>query len=199
MTTAADRGARARRPRRRVSSRWPSNSRPRVLGGEDEQRPPGIARGRCRRPWPTGADGSGRPGSRSPAAPTQRDERRAAARRGVGHDPVRDAAPPRAPRSPRPPRRSARPRGRGRRRGRAAAPRTPARAARQVGRSRVMGAMVGSAAARRRRVLRCRMGLLDGKNGAHLRRRQRPLDRVGHRPGAPRRRAPRSASRRSRA
>ena len=31
------------------------------------------------------------------------------------------------------------------------------------------------------------MGLLDGQDGAHLRRRQRPLDRLGHRPGAPRR------------
>ncbi len=31
------------------------------------------------------------------------------------------------------------------------------------------------------------MGLLDGRNGADLRGRERPLDRVGHRPGAPRR------------
>ena len=31
------------------------------------------------------------------------------------------------------------------------------------------------------------MGLLDGQEGAHLRRRQRPLDRLGHRPGPPRR------------
>ena len=31
------------------------------------------------------------------------------------------------------------------------------------------------------------MGLLDGQDGAHLRRRQRPLDRLGDRPGAPRR------------
>ena len=43
------------------------------------------------------------------------------------------------------------------------------------------------------------MGLLDGQEGAGLRRRERPLDRLGHRPGAPRRGRRRSASRRSRA
>ena len=60
----------------------------------------------------------------------------------------------------------------------------PGRAARRsVGRRRARGGIDGSLSGEQRRD---RMGLLDGKNALDVRGRQRPLDRVGHRPGAAR-------------
>ena len=65
-----------------------------------------------------------------------------------------------------------------------------------------VGTWLGSSEGRRRMVPVCYarpMGLLDGQEGADLRRRQRPFDRLGHRPGVPRGRVRRSASAPSRA
>ena len=171
-----------------VSRCWPANS---SLASSDARTYSGWP-GKCRAVYAADAESADRNRSGGMSAPeAPRPERQAVPAHGgrVGHDPVREA------------------RRLERARSASAAPgincagrddhavhveqqrahpceRRPQRGRRR-GRLGGHRPMVGCR--RRRRAARTRMGLLDGKNGAHLRGRERSLDRLGHRPGPPRR------------
>ena len=118
MTTAATVPGGAASASSAVEQRLAVELAARVVGGEHEQRPAGVARrgvgGRGRRPGDDPVRVDRQAALREPAG-----ERLAVELREVRHDPERDAALPGAPRPPRPPRAAARPGGRGRRRHRA--------------------------------------------------------------------------------